>query len=39
MLGKLPIGYFEVLEKDGPGKITAGSRGEERTDGGYADCA
>jgi hypothetical protein len=22
-LGKLPTGYFEVLEKDGPGKITA----------------
>jgi hypothetical protein len=23
-LGKLPVGYFEVLEKDGPGKIMAG---------------
>lgn len=23
-LGKLPVGYFEVLEKDGPGKVTAG---------------
>ncbi len=23
-LGKLPIGYFEILEKGGPGKITAG---------------
>ncbi|HEX4413585.1 MAG TPA: hypothetical protein VH107_08150, partial [Lacipirellulaceae bacterium] len=24
MLGKLPVGYFEVLEKDGPGKVMAG---------------
>jgi hypothetical protein len=23
MPGKLPVGYFEVLEKDGPGKVTA----------------